>query len=55
MDGIVSRPGDGEFLIGEDRELRVKLSRDELDVLESGENAVVYRDEESGLWFSQRA
>jgi len=24
-------------------------------VLESGENAVVYRDEESGLWFSQRA
>ena len=24
-------------------------------VLEGGENAVVYRDEESGLWFSQRA
>ena len=24
-------------------------------VLESGENAVVYRDEEAGLWFSQRA
>ena len=34
MEGIVSRPGDGEFLEGEDRELRVKLSRDELDVLE---------------------
>jgi hypothetical protein len=24
-------------------------------VLESGENAVVYRDEEAGVWFSQRA
>ena len=24
-------------------------------VLESGENAVVFRDEEVGLWFSQRA
>jgi hypothetical protein len=24
-------------------------------VLESGENAVVYRDEEAGLWFTQRA
>src|SRR5437588_9907363 len=34
MDGIVSRPGDGEFLKGEDRALRVKLSRNELDVLE---------------------
>ena len=34
MEGIVSRPGDGEFLEGEDRALRVKLSRDELDVLE---------------------
>jgi len=34
MEGIVSRPGDGEFLESEDRELRVKLSRDELDVLE---------------------
>ena len=34
MDGIVSRPGDGEFLEGEERALRVKLSRDELDVLE---------------------
>ena len=34
MDGIVSRPADGEFLEGEERVLRVKLSRDELDVLE---------------------
>ena len=34
MEGIVSRPGDGEFLEGEERALRVKLSRDELDVLE---------------------
>jgi hypothetical protein len=24
-------------------------------VLETGENAVVYRDEESGAWFTQRA
>ena len=24
-------------------------------VLESGENAVVYRDEDAGLWFTQRA
>ncbi|HZS23362.1 MAG TPA: hypothetical protein VFA30_00115, partial [Gaiellaceae bacterium] len=24
-------------------------------VLESGENAVVYRDEENGAWFTQRA
>ena len=24
-------------------------------VLESGENAVVYRDEEAGAWFTQRA
>ena len=34
MSGIVSRPGEGELLEGKDRELRVKLSRDELDVLE---------------------
>jgi quercetin dioxygenase-like cupin family protein len=34
VNGHVSRAGDGEFLEGEDRALRVKLSREELDVLE---------------------
>jgi hypothetical protein len=34
MDGIVARPGEGEVLTGEDRELRVKVVRPELDLLE---------------------
>ena len=34
MDGVVTRPGEGEVLEGEDRELRVKAVRAELDLLE---------------------
>ena len=34
MDGTVSEPGEGELLSGEERALRVKVSRPELDVLE---------------------
>lgn len=34
MEGVVARPGEGEILKGEDRELRVKVVRPELDLLE---------------------